>query len=221
MLYTGIKGYFKKMIIYFKSWRILLLLLITVYMIVVDQSTNYLINYNIAYVLWMLFYSQSASKKPKEWKMLSLLPSDARLRTVLLISEAIGMTILLIVWRISMYIIELLLNLCTIQSAVDKFFSLDLIIILLISMVSRISASKANIRNTKHKKIENTVLILSSILLCTHIILFILKIDLGWLSVAFMTLAYVSIAAFWYVVLLGLRDCNFDYETMTAKPVKQ
>lgn len=42
MLYTGIKGYLKRLMIYFKSWRILIPVLITLYLLVVDQSTNFI-----------------------------------------------------------------------------------------------------------------------------------------------------------------------------------
>jgi hypothetical protein len=168
----------------------------------------------------MLYYS-SASRKPKEWRLLSLLPADARLRSIQFVSEAIGMTAILILWRISIYIIELLLNLYTMQKAIDRFFGLDLIIILLISMMSRVSANKVNVRNAKNKRAYITVYALSTILLCIHVILFILNIKLGWPRISFMILAYLSIAAIWYVLLLELRGWDFNYETMIAKQVKQ
>ncbi len=221
MLYTGVKGYFNKLIIYFKSWRILILILITLYLIVVDQSENYFINYNIAYVLWILYYSQSTSKKPKEWRMLCLLPADSKLRALQMVSEAIGMTMLLIVWRIGIYGIELLLNLYTLQKAVHRFLGIDLILILLIAIISRISVNKAKIVKVKNKKLENTVIISSTILICIHMVLFILKLGQGWLGISFMFLAYFAIAAIWYVLLLNLRNCEFDYEAVMTKPLKQ
>lgn len=221
MLYTGIKGYLKRLMIYFKSWRILIPVLITLYLLVVDQSTNYLISYNIAYVLWILYYSQSASNKSKEWRMLCLLPSNARLRFVHMVTEAIGMTVILTLWRSCIYMIELLLNLCTLQRAAHRFFGMDLIIIMLISIMSRVVSSKANISKIKNKPIYYTVFVVGSILLCTHVILFILNIEQVWLSVAFTSLAYLSVAAMWCVLLRGLRVWNFNYETMMAGLVKQ
>lgn len=221
MLYAGIMGYMKKLIIYFKSWRIVIPILLTLYIILVDQSASYFTNYTIAYVLWTLFYAQSVSKRSKEMRMLCLLPSNTRLRTIHLMSEAIGMTIVLTLWRISIYAIEMLLNLCTLQEAAHRFFGMDLIIILLISMIPRISVGKAKYRNNKNKRVANIVLILSTILLCIHIILFILNIEQVWLVVPFTTLAYLSVAAMWCVMLPELRSWNYDYETMLVKPVKK
>lgn len=220
MLYTGIKGYFKKLIIYFNSWRIIIPIVITLYLLMVDRAANYYSNYNIGFVLWMLFYSQSASKKPKEWKMLCLLPSNAELRTMHLISETIGMAVILTLWRSCIYIIELLLNLCTLQKAAHRFIGMDLIIIMLISLASRIVVSKVNNRNTKKNALHYTVYILGTVLICIHIILFIIDVKQAWLNGTFTVLAYISVAAVWYVVLMELKDGSLHYEEI-AKPVKR
>jgi hypothetical protein len=168
----------------------------------------------------MLFYSQSASKKPKEWKMLCLLPSNAELRTMHLISEAIGLAVILTLWRSCIYIIELLLNLCTLQKAAHRFVGMDFIIIMLISLASRIVTNKGNNRNTKKNTLHYAVYILGTVLIGIHVILFIIEVNQALLNGTFTVLAYISAAAVWYVALMELKDGGLHYEEM-AKSVKK
>jgi len=153
-------------------------------------------------------------------RMLCILPSNSRLRAIHLISEAIGVAVLLTLWRSGIYIIEILLKVCTLQKAARWFFGLDFIIILLISIFWRISVNKVRLEKSKIKR-DTTILTISSILVVIHVILFFLDLGFVWLEVPFTVLAYFAVATIWYVMLLKIRDCTLDYEALIAKAVKK